>query len=223
MDAAARVLAAPRGSAGTSAAGTTGAAGNAGTTDAAGSAGTTGAAEGARERPTPPRAARNDRRGSGGGATGSCGDSTSSNSGDTCNVVVAAGPCVVPQSSTGTPPTPAGGTIVAGTYNLTSETVYGVADGGNNQQGGHRQTLMASAVVAGSFTLDQVEESGTTIARSHGTVVATGTMVTFTPTCPPPGDGGDQGGSANYTATATTFDLIQTQNGTIDVQVYTKM
>jgi hypothetical protein len=128
---------------------------------------------------------------------------------------------VTVQLGTGAPPTPAGGNIVAGTYQLTSDTVYGASDSGN-QQDDRRDTLMVSSVVAGAFTLDQVRASGTHTERSHGTVVSSGTMVTYTPTCPPPGDGGDSGGSANYTATSTTFTLIQTRNGDTQVSVYTK-
>ena len=193
------------GTAGAGAAGSTGTAGGgAGTTGAAGGgAGTTGAA-------------------GGGGTVGLCGDSTDTGSGDTCNTAPLLGPCVSVQISTATAPTPAGGTIVAGTYNLTSWTVYTTADSGTNQQSSRRETLVVSGVVGATFTLDQAQVSGTATDRAHGTVVSTGTMVTFTPTCPPAGDGGDKGGSASYTATATTFSLIESKNGDTSVKVYTK-
>jgi hypothetical protein len=160
---------------------------------------------------------------SGGGAGGmlaACGTDTSASSGDTCNTVVADGPCVTVQVSAAAAPTPAGGTIVAGTYRLTSETFYGAA--GGNQQDDRRETYVVSGVTALGFTLDQSRTSGTHVERSRGTVVVSGTTVTLTPTCPPPGDGGNNGGSAQFTATANTFSLIQAKNGGTDVSVYTK-
>jgi hypothetical protein len=121
--------------------------------------------------------------------------------------------------STASPPTPAGGTISAGTYVLTSETFYGPS---GNQQDDRRETFVVSAVTSASFTLDQIHVSGTHTDRSRGAVLVSGTMVTYTPVCPPPGDGGDNGGSAQFTATATTFSLIQPKNGGTQVSVFTK-
>ena len=48
-------------------------------------------------------------------------------------------------------------------------------------------------------------------------------MLTFTQTCPPPGDGGDNGGTVGYDATATTFTIHDMGgNGTLRLNVYTK-
>jgi hypothetical protein len=181
--------------------GASGAAGTTGTAGTTGAAGTTG--------------------GGGSGGSVACGTNPGPGSGDGCNTTTLAGPCVTTQLSSATAPTPAGGTIVAGTYNLTSSTFYGSADAGNQQQD-VRKTLMVSLVTAVAFTLDQVDQSGDRTDRAHGTVVISGTTVTFTPTCPPPGDGGDKGGSASFTATSTTFTLIQAKNGSTQVEVYTK-
>lgn len=160
--------------------------------------------------------------GGAGGALATCGDSSDQGSGDTCNTAAATGACVTQQLSTATAPTPAGGTIAAGTYNLTSLTLYNPPEGGG-QSSDRRETLVVSAVTAGSFTLDQVHASGSIAQRSHGTVTVSGTMVTFTPTCPPPGDGGDSGGSAGFTATSTTITLIEDHGGgTFQVSVFTK-
>jgi hypothetical protein len=160
----------------------------------------------------------------GGGGTGglaACGTDTASGNGATCNTIDATGPCVVVQLSTATAPTPAGGTVSNGTYLLTSETLYGAADSGNQQED-RRETFVVSAATAAGFTLDQTTVSGTRVDRSRGAVVIAGSMVTYTPVCPAPGDGGDQGGSANFTATSTTFTLIQSKNGGTRVSVYTK-
>jgi hypothetical protein len=118
-------------------------------------------------------------------------------------------------------PTPMGGPVMAGTYVLSTVTFYGAADAGD-QQSDRQETLMVSSVVTGGFTLDQAQASGTRLDRSHGTVVSSGMTVTYTPTCPPPGDGGDNGGSADYTATTTTFTLFESKNGGTRVSVYTK-
>jgi hypothetical protein len=121
-----------------------------------------------------------------------------------------------------------GGPISNGTFLLTSETLYtnpdaGItsADGGLTQ-GDRRQTFVLSNATSVSFTLDQATISGIRTGRSHGTGAVAGTMVTFTPTCPPPADGGDDGNTATFTATLTTITLIQpTAEGTL-VSVYTK-
>lgn len=160
---------------------------------------------------------------SGGGSGGmldACGTDTSAGSGDTCNAAVADGPCVTVQVSGAAAPAAAGGTITAGTYKLTSATFYGT--GGGNQQGDRRETFVVSSVTAAGFTLDQAQTSGTRVDRSHGVVLVSGTTVTYTPTCPPPGDGGDNGGSAQFTATASTFSLLESKNGGTQVSVYTK-
>jgi hypothetical protein len=161
--------------------------------------------------------------GGGDGGLAACGNDNQMTSGETCHSASATGPCVMQQISSATPPAAAGGTIVAGTYNLTSMTFYGPADSGNSQQSDRRSTFVISSVTAASFKLDQVDASGARLERSSGTVAITGTMVTYTPICPPPGDGGDNGGSASFTATATTFSLIESKNGGTEVSVYTKI
>jgi hypothetical protein len=125
--------------------------------------------------------------------------------------------------ATGPVPTALGGTITAGTYQLTATNVYVTSDAG--QMGGQeiwRQTLIVSNVTSGGFTLQQIEAAGTATSRDEGTVAISGTTATFTKTCPPPGDGGDQGGSAMFTATSTTVTLITNHGSTVVVQTYTK-
>jgi len=163
-----------------------------------------------------------------GGTTGACGIGSGTSTGDTCNSVALNGPCVTPQLSTGTAPTGMGGPIGNGTFVLTSETLYAdpdagitAADGGLTQAD-RRQTFVLSNATSTSFTLDQATISGTRTGRSHGTAAVAGAMVTFTPTCPPPTDGGDDGNTGTFTATLTTITLIQsTAAGTV-VSMYTK-
>ena len=156
------------------------------------------------------------------GGVALCGDGTGTGNGATCNTVVPNGPCVVATMSTSTPPTPAGGTFVAGTYNLTAQTTYTAADAGAVFLLTGRQTLVVSSVTATSLTLDQAESSGTVVSRAHGPVTISGMMATFSPTCPV-SDGGDNGGTAEFTATANGITLFEeTNGGNVQVSVYAK-
>ena len=162
----------------------------------------------------------------GGGATGAgggtaCGDVTGTGSGLTCNTVAAGGPCVTSTFSTAASPTPAGGTFAAGTYNLVSQTTYGAADAGFFPLT-FRQTYVLSNVTTTSFTLDQVETSGTAVDRRHGTVAVSGMTATFTPTCPVTDGGSDAGGSVEFTATSSSVTLFQSKNGLVQASVYNK-
>jgi hypothetical protein len=205
---------------GAGAKGTGGAGGGAGTTGsggAAGGAGSTGTGGTA-------GAAGATATGGAGGAAATCG--TAVGSGDQCSSVTASatGPCVTPVMATGAVPTASGGTITAGTYELTATSVYVTSDAGQNGGGEEisRQTFIVSNVTSSGFTLQEIEVSGTSISRDEGTVAISGTTATFTKTCPPPGDGGDQGGNAMFTATANTVTLITNHGSTVVVQTFTK-
>jgi len=162
--------------------------------------------------------------GGAGGALAACGTGEGTSSGETCSSYDATGACITPQASTDAVPTAAGGPVAAGTYNLTSSTLYGgsLDAGSNGDFQVSRQAFIISSVTSTSFVLDQVTASGATVEREHGTVAVSGTTVTYTPTCPPPGDGGNQGGAAGFTATLTTFTLIIPENGGTLVRVFTK-
>jgi hypothetical protein len=161
----------------------------------------------------------------GSGGAQACGTDPASENGAGCNTIATGGPCVTELVVTGPSPAPAGGTIVAGTYNLTSVSLYNAPDGSAPVTSMGRRTLVVSGVLATSFTLDQVETSGARTDRAHGTVTVSGTSVTFTPTCPPPGDGGDNnGGTVGYTLSGNTLTIIDNSkgNGSVEVDVYTK-
>jgi hypothetical protein len=203
------------GAAGTGAGGTGGAAaGTSGTAGSGGSAGKGGAG------------------GSAGGSAGStgaggaqaCGTDPASETGAGCNTTATGGPCVTELVVTGPTPTPTGGSVAAGTYNLTSVSLYNTPDGSAPVTQMGRRTLVVSGVLGTSFTLDQVETSGARTDRSHGTVAIAGTTATFTPTCPPPSDAGNNGGTVGFTSTATTITLINSPkgDGSVEVDVYTK-
>jgi hypothetical protein len=185
--------------------GSGGAAGSSGNGGATGSGGTLGAG--------------------GSGGVAACGDATGT--GHSCSSITAGatGPCVTPTVSSGTAPTPVGGSVVAGTYNLTASTFYGTLSDGGGQNGDFqtdREAFIVKNPTATSFTLDQVRVSGSVTETDEGMVAISSTTVTYTPTCPPPGDGGNQGGSASFTATSAAFTLIQSENGGTLVKIYTK-
>ena len=206
--------------------GTAGAAG--GTAGAAG--GTAGAAGGAAGAAGGAAGAAGGTAGAAGGAAGQggtgglavCGTNSNPSSGLTCNALDATGPCVTPTRSTGTPPTPTGGgQIAAGTYDLTSTTIFASGDGGNNDEDPRRETVF----VVGDGTVQTAHASGTNVERQNGTASVAGTQLTFTPTCPAPGDGGSNngGGTFGYNVTATTFSIIEPANGGgTRVSVYTR-
>jgi hypothetical protein len=184
--------------------GTGGAGGSSGGGTGGGAAGTSGGGSG----------------GTGGGLA-ACGTRTDPNSGDACNNVDPVGPCVMTVPGTGTPPTAMGGQIVAGTYELTSRTAFNAPDGGNNEDP-RRETVVVTGS-GNSFTIQISQLSGTTRERQSATVTTSGTQLTYTPNCPPPGDGGDNGGTTGYSANATSFTIFDVGgNGTLRPSVYTK-
>jgi hypothetical protein len=187
-------------------AGASGAGGTDGGAGTAGGAGTTGS-------------------GGTGGAVAACGDATGAGSGETCNSVTPMGPCVTETFSTATPPSPTGGTLLAGTYNLTAQTAYVAADAAVAIGQIGRQTFVLSSgtsTASPALTLTEAESSGTAIARSSGPVAITGMNATFTPTCPVT-DGGNQGGTDQFTATSSGFTLFEKKdNGATVVSVFAK-
>jgi hypothetical protein len=99
-------------------------------------------------------------------------------------------------------------------------TRYADPDGGGGTTDERRASLTVSGVLANSFALQITEVSASSVRRQAGTVVASGTQVSFTPACPL---GGDGGGTANYTATSTTFTLFDmTDSGDLRLSMYTK-
>jgi len=133
--------------------------------------------------------------------------------------VTAGGNCVQETQGNGQVPTANGGTIIAGTYDLTSRKVYG-SDGGVTLSA-QMSSLTISAVTPGvSFTLDTIDESGTQVQRASGPVTISGTTLTFAPTCPV---GSNQGGTVSYTANGANLTIIETKSdGSTTVSVYNK-
>jgi hypothetical protein len=130
--------------------------------------------------------------------------------------------------SSGTAPTAAGGDVVDGTYEMTSSVFYGTlpdaSASGDFDYETRRETFVVKNATSSSFTLDQFRVDGTENSSEEGTVAVSSSTatVTYTPTCPPPGDGGNNGGSAGYTSDGSTFTLIISKAAGKLVRVYTK-
>jgi hypothetical protein len=127
--------------------------------------------------------------------------------------------------STADPPTPAGGAFRMGSYDLVSQTFYGLADAGFVFLPGQplRQTYVLSDVTSTSFTLDQIETIATVVARSHETAAVSGMTATFTQACPPADAGVDWSGSYEFTASSSGITLFRPTpgvSGVTEVRVY---
>jgi hypothetical protein len=108
-----------------------------------------------------------------------------------------------------------GGTLVPGTYHLTSLVSYTGPGGATGPTGNPRsQTIRVTAASGGAFTLEA------SIAAAMGgtgqwlvfNATTSGSTLMLTQVCPTAGPGP----SLSYTATATTFALYNTSNNTIE-------
>jgi hypothetical protein len=120
----------------------------------------------------------------------------------------------------GAAPTPAGGQIMPGTYDLTAMLIY-AADGGSGGPDPRRETVVIVAN-GGGFDVTIAEITGSNLRRSNGVATTSGTQLTFAPSCPGPGDGGDSGGTMGYSATATTFSVFESGSADVRVNTYTR-
>jgi hypothetical protein len=120
---------------------------------------------------------------------------------------------------TGTAPAPAGGTIVAGTYNLTAVTIYGApADASAGAAfPSERETVVISSLTSTSFTAAVVQQAGTQTSSVEYTEVVSGSTLAVTQTCPAVGDAGASGAGADFTATATTIDVFFTAGSNVTI------
>jgi hypothetical protein len=112
--------------------------------------------------------------------------------------------------------------MTPGTYDLTSGTSFASPDGGTSNQSSRRETVVVTGS-GDSFTVQIAQRSGTTFRRQTGSLTMSGTNATFAPTCPPPGDGNDTGGTFGYSASGSTFTVFDmTGSGGTRVSVYTR-
>ncbi len=116
-----------------------------------------------------------------------------------CNGLANDAPAVDSTAKSGTAPTPQGGTVVDGTYFLTTLNEYG---SGGPTALGRRSTM----VIQGSDMQHVTDEQGIATDRGSNTFTTSATTFTTNATCPT-----DATATSSYTATATTltfyFDL----------------
>jgi hypothetical protein len=158
-----------------------------------------------------------------------CGTATTGSSGEACNTVTPTGPCVVETLGAGTAPTPAGGTFVAGSFDLISTTLYGVPDAGTDAGLIVDPTPTREvSVVFGSgmpFSVENVVASGAASMHSSGLLSTDGTTkLTFTPTCPGSGTPGQIDYTVETTSSGTTITTFSYDSGAggMKVKVYKK-
>jgi len=135
-----------------------------------------------------------------------------------CTALPQEGASVDVVASTDPVPTAAGGSIVSGTYLLTTAKVYGsqAADGTKVLTVGKVTLKFTGTAFETIVTDDKAKET-----RSTGTAAAAGTNLTLTTTCQFPAPA-KAPAVATYTATATTLTVISPfGTGTI-AQLYTK-
>ena len=127
--------------------------------------------------------------------------------GGTCNALsLGAVPAVVVETSNATAPTAQGGTIVDGTYYLTSSTIYfSTLDAGT-------AGMLRDVISVHGGAIDQSTDTGT---QSSATYTTSGTTLDVMDTCPDV-----KTHQFAYTATPTSLTLIQTSKGASIVAVF---
>ena len=149
----------------------------------------------------------------GGDALSACGASSDPSTGLTCNTLLATGACVTPTVMSGSPTAAAGGSLQAGTYDLASVVSYYAGDASAPTAEQARREFFVASGTGSSSTVELASTSGSMTVRQTATVGSSGTMLLFTTTCPPVGDGGFSDNTQGYTATATTFVRQENRGG----------
>jgi hypothetical protein len=141
-------------------------------------------------------------------SAGSSGGAAASDGGTACNNLVDDGPVVHYTVSSASPPTPTGGTILTGTYELSGLTQYPSPYGTVPSS----DTLSGVIAIAGT-TMQQVQTSGGQEVRNTSSFSVEGLILTTTNTCPAPYIFKNA-----YTATATMLLIYGTGPGSVPVE-----
>jgi hypothetical protein len=164
--------------------------------------------------------------GSGGGGGGTGGGSACPNApaltapSPACNTVTNGATAIPFTTGTGTPPTPAGGTVVDGVYYATQASGYnGATPAGRKLTivilGGGTQMLWAGQVLDATGTTSALTFTANATASASGTQIAMSTTCMSTTMSPLPA-------ALDYTATANQLVLSLTTNGATSVTTYTR-
>jgi len=137
-----------------------------------------------------------------------------------CNDQVPDGPCIDQIRVDDSAPAPAGGTLVAGVYDLVERIAYTSPGGAVGPAGAPKQETFALAGSGVDFTISSAALSAATATRQVAAAVLASAQfkLTVTATCPAPADAGtsDGGGPAAgapavyyYTASEATLTLYR--------------
>lgn len=128
-----------------------------------------------------------------------------------CNHLVNDGPTVMATTLTTAPPTPTGGMVVDGLYELTASNLFGAPAGFSSSD-----TFNAVFEVEGNV-MQQVGRINGDERRYTSTYTISGSTISTVDTCPAP-----DSGSYGISADATGFTIYTTQSGLTLEQVYRK-
>ena len=141
-----------------------------------------------------------------------------------CNDVVATGPCVSPVMVDDNAPGPEGGTLVAGTYDLSARIVYTNPGGATGPAG---EPLAETIVLSGAGTTWTIEVADLSAASASRrtlslTLVGSNGQTRATATCPVPEPANANAGPLYYTAADGTLVIYHLgANGPIQADTYT--
>jgi hypothetical protein len=148
--------------------------------------------------------------GQGGGTagTGAAGAGGSGGATGPCNALQNVAPAVIPVWVEGAQPTPAGGTLVDGTYYLTAVSIYTGPGGVSGPTAMMRKmVLVISNAASGTATFQFIDNEnvagGGTDRRATWTVTPNGTKLVVVGRCP----NADGTGTTDYAASGNTFTL----------------
>jgi hypothetical protein len=144
---------------------------------------------------------------------GGCSSGSSRGTEPICNTVVDDAPTIVPTATTDAVPTPTGGTITPGTYELVSVTLYVGPDGTADAPAGglSRVFEITENTIQQAGRVNDVENHATTTFTISGTTLST------VDTCPAaPSE------ALEFSATETDFRIYATRSRGTFEQVYTR-
>lgn len=150
-------------------------------------------------------------------------DAGGNDGGAACNSFAIGGQQVDVQQVASDPPAAMGGTIMSGTYVMTSAKIYTGVGGATGPSGETtQQTIVISTTngTSGTVQIAQISFGGDspTIDRSTGTFNVSGTNLTYADTC-----GGTDSGTAGFTVAGNTFTIYPPGNaGTTREEVFTR-
>jgi hypothetical protein len=130
-------------------------------------------------------------------------------SGGTCNDLTPSGPSVTVQCVSGTGPTPSGGTILDGTYEMVSSDFYGSPCSSDTER-------IVWNVCGDTWATDQVVSAGPPNLRIDGTVTVGPTTLVLETTCSSPTEPSTKFG---YDATPTSLTIYTYGYGAGTVRV----